>query len=353
MTVTIEKLARAHALGPVVVDIAGTTLTRAEITRLRHPLTGAVILFTRNYSTPEELTALTGAIHAVRPGILVCVDHEGGRVQRFREGFTAIPAMSALRAFGDDAPALAASAGFLLAAELRACGVDFSFTPVLDLDYGRSEVIGSRSLGATPEEVERNARGLLAGLSAGGMANCGKHFPGHGWAKADSHVAMPEDDREAGAVLADLRPYRSLAAELTAIMTAHVAYAGWDGETATYSKRLLNDVLRDRLGFTGLVFSDDLSMKGAGGGAAPAERAERALAAGCDMVLHCNHPEEVDEMLGRLAWSRPAAFDDRLARLLPEAGTVPDLGALRRSASWRAARGRLASVGLLGADTDF
>lgn len=346
MTLTEEKLARAHTLGPVVVDIAGTTLTKAEIERLQHPLTGAVILFTRNYSTPEELTALTGAIHAVRPGVLICVDHEGGRVQRFREGFTAIPAMADLRK-AENAPALAAAAGYVLASELRACGVDYSFTPVLDLDYGRSGVIGNRSLGSTPKEVEANARGLLAGLAAAGMTNCGKHFPGHGWAQADSHVAMPEDERSVEAVLSDLAIYAGLATELTAIMTAHVAYAGWKGETATYSKTLLQDILRERLGFSGLVFSDDLSMKGAVGQASPTERATRALAAGCDMVLHCNHPEEVDVMLAELPWTRPEHFDERLARLLPDAGTPLNLRALRQTTLWQAAHQRLVEAGLV------
>lgn len=344
---TAEKLARAHSLGPVVVDVAGTTLTPGEIERLRHPLTGAVILFTRNYSTPQELIALTGAIHAVRPGILICVDHEGGRVQRFREGFTAIPAMSDFRRFGTRAPGLLAAAGFLLASELRSCGVDFSFTPVLDLDFGRSAIIGSRSLGGTPAEVEANARGLVAGLSPGGMKSCGKHFPGHGWAQADSHVAMPADERPARAVLEDLAVYRGLAGEIASVMTAHVAYAGFGGETATYCRELLGEVLRGRIGFTGLVFSDDLSMKGAGGDLTPAGRAARALAAGCDMVLHCNHPEEADGILRELEWTRPPEFDERLAGLLPEAGEPLSPEALRESAAWRAARRRLAEAGLL------
>lgn len=344
---TRTKLARAAGLGPVVVDVAGTALTAHEVERILHPLTGAVILFTRNYENPAVLTALTGAIHALRPGILVCVDHEGGRVQRFREGFTEIPAMADFRRFEDGAPELLAAAGFILASELRACGVDMSFTPVLDLDYARSAVIGSRSLGATPGEVVRNARGLLAGLAAAGMMNCGKHFPGHGWAQADSHVAMPEDDRGRGAVLDDLSVYRALSGELTSVMTAHVAYREFGGATATYSHELLGPVLRGLLGFTGLVFSDDLSMKGAGTDETPVQRAERALAAGCDMVLHCNHPEEADEILAGLDWKRPPAFTERLARLMPEGDDPVGLDALRATALWRSAREKLVGAGLL------
>ena len=344
---TLEKLDRARSLGPVVVDIAGRELTQREIERLRHPLAGAVILFTRNYSTPAELLALTGAIHAVRPGILITVDHEGGRVQRFREGFTEIPAMSDFLKFGDKAPGLLAAAGFILASELRAVGVDFSFTPVLDIDYGRSGVIGNRSLGKTPAEVERNARGLMAGLRAGGMASCGKHFPGHGWAEADSHVAMPRDERARESVLSDLDVYRGLASELDSLMTAHVAYDGFNQETATFSEVLLKDVLRQEIGFPGLVFSDDLSMKGAGTGESVAARAHRALGAGCDMVLHCNHPEEADEILRDLEWDRPEGFSERLAGLLPDAGIPLGLEALRSTERWKRSFGRLRDAALL------
>lgn len=343
---TERKRAIARTLGPVVVDIAGTTLTEAEIRRLRHPMTGAVILFSRNYASPEMLRALTGAIHAVRPGILITVDHEGGRVQRFREGFTEIPAMADIRRLGAEAPAAFAAAGYILAAELRAAGVDMTFAPVLDVDYGRSGVIGNRSLGETPAAVERNARALMSGLRLAGMANCGKHFPGHGWAEADSHVAMPEDLRSRAEVEADLSLYAGLAVELESVMTAHVAYRGFGGETATYSETLLRDVLRDRLGFTGLVFSDDLSMKGAGSDDRPVDRAHRALAAGCDMVLHCNHPDEVDVLLEELRWTRTPEFDGRLARLLPDEAADAAEG-LSDDPRLHAARALLASRGLL------
>ncbi len=301
-------------LGPVCVDIEGTTLTDKERARLQHPLTGMVILFSRNYTDPEQLKALTADIHDTRPGILIAVDHEGGRVQRFREGFTEVPAMADLR----DAPhaqVLLEAAGLVLAAELRECGVDLTFAPVLDVDYGRSGVIGNRSLGKTPFEVTDNARALISGLRQGGMTSCGKHFPGHGWAEADSHVALPTDERDADTLYLDMRPYRKLP-EMDSIMTAHVSYSAYDGELATFSSRLLKDVLRDKLGFKGLVFSDDLTMKGAGDESITT-RAERALTAGCDMVLVCNAPELADELLATLSWSPTEQFAKRFSRLNP------------------------------------
>ncbi len=303
-----------HPLGPVCVDIAGLTLTPHEIERLKHPLTGMVILFSRNYQNREQLKALTEAIHQARPGILISVDHEGGRVQRFREGFTEVPAMGELRR-RDKAMSHMEAAGLVLAAELRECGVDLTFAPVLDVDYGRSKVIGDRSLGTTPFEVTENARAFISGLRQGGMASCGKHFPGHGWAEADSHVALPTDERPLEELLRDMRAYRKLP-ELDSIMTAHVSYAAFDGELATFCPRLLKDVLRDRLGFKGLVFSDDLTMKAAAADTIT-ERAQRALSAGCDMVLVCNDPDAADELLATLAWERTPEFDRRLSRLAP------------------------------------
>ena len=301
--------------GPVCVDVEGLSLSEHEKSRLRHPLTGMVILFSRNYKDPEQLRALCDEIHAVRPGILISVDHEGGRVQRFRSGFTEVPAMAEIAA-GDDAERRFEAAGLVLAAELRACGVDFTFAPVLDVDHGRSAVIGTRSLGSTPELVTEHAAAVIRGLRRGGMASCGKHFPGHGWAEADSHTALPEDERDAQCLIRDMLPYGKLP-DLAAVMTAHVAYHAFGGEVATFSKRLLQDELRVRLGFGGLVFSDDLSMKGAAGGSVT-EQAEKALAAGCDMVLVCNRPDMADELLANLRWTRPPEFDARFAGLLPD-----------------------------------
>ena len=320
--------------GPVCVDIEGLTLTEHERERLRHPLTGMVILFTRNYSDRAQLAALCRDIHETRPGILISVDHEGGRVQRFREGFTAVPAMAEL-AGRPDAGAAFEAAGLVLAAELRACGVDMTFAPVLDVNHGRSKIIGERSLGETPELVAEHAAHLIAGLRRGGMASCGKHFPGHGWAEADSHVALPEDERPLSALKADMLPYARLR-DLASVMTAHVAFRAFGGQIATFCPELLQDVLRGELGFRGLVFSDDLSMKGAAGGSI-AEQAERALSAGCDMVLVCNHPEKADELLGTLRWERTRAFDERFAGLAPG----PALSAAAAEQALAAARAAL------------
>lgn len=300
--------------GPVCVDIEGLGLTEKERERLRHPLTGMVILFTRNYADREQLKALCDDIHRTRPGILISVDHEGGRVQRFRQAFTQVPAMADLAA-GEDPVARLEAAGMVLAAELRECGVDFTFAPVLDINWGRSGVIGNRSLGKSAAEVIRNANALIRGLAKGGMASCGKHFPGHGWAEADSHVALPVDERGLEELREDMEPYAKLE-NLASLMTAHVAYDAFDGEIATFSSRLLQDVLRFHLGFDGLVFSDDLSMKGASG-ADITTQAKKALEAGCDMVLVCNRPDLADELLSKLEWTRTPEFDRRFAGLRP------------------------------------
>lgn len=283
---------------PVVLDIAGTTLTAADKRRLKHPLTGGLILFARNFENRLQLTELTAAIKKVRPDVLICVDHEGGRVQRFRsDGFTALPA---LRVLGElwmkdamTATDAATALGQVLASELRACGVDLSFTPVLDLDHGRSAVIGDRAFHRDPRVATVLAQAVAHGLLRAGMAHCGKHFPGHGHVQADSHVAVPVDRRSLKAILADdAKPYEWLSATLTSVMPAHVIYPKVDGRPAGFSERWLKDILRGQLGFTGAVFSDDLSMEGArhleGGTLSYAEAAALALNAGCDLVLLCN-----------------------------------------------------------------
>ncbi len=348
---TKAKLRAASALGPIVVDIEGASLTERERARIRHPLAGAVILFTRNFESREALAELCAEIHSLRPGMPIAVDHEGGRVQRFRDGFTEIPAMRSLSRTADPIRAFSA-AGFVLASELRACGVDFSFTPVLDLDYERSGVIGSRSFGATPAEVARNAAALIAGLRQAGMGSCGKHFPGHGWAQADSHAALPTDERSIEAVMKDLSVYETLAGLLDSVMTAHVSYAAFDGGVATYEPRLIRDILRGCCGFSGLLFSDDLSMKGAAGPdgrlLSPLERTTRALEAGCDAVLYCSRPDEVDEVLGSLSWSRPAVFSERLARIMPDGADPLDRAELEASEQYRAAKAVLEAVAAAG-----
>ena len=311
----------AHA--PVVLDIAGPALNADDRRRLKHPLTGGLIHFARHWVDRRQLTELNAEIKSIRPDILICVDHEGGRVQRFRtDGFTHLPPM---RALGElwmkdamTATDAATATGQVLAMELRACGIDFSFTPVLDLDHGGSSVIGDRAFHRDPRVAALLAKSLMHGLLAAGMGNCGKHFPGHGFVKADSHVDVPVDKRSLKAILADdAKPYEWLSTALTAVMPAHVVYPKVDSHPAGFSERWLKEILRGQFGFTGAIFSDDLSMEGArhleGGTLTYAEAAALALNAGCDLVLLCNQTlqgggEAVDELLQGL---ERAAHDDR------------------------------------------
>jgi beta-N-acetylhexosaminidase len=309
-------------LGPVICDVAGFSLTQEERERLRHPLVGGVILFTRNYRDPQQLAALTAEIHALRtPNLPVTVDHEGGRVQRFRDGFTRLPPMGALGKLwecdADAALKLARTTGFVLAADLVERGVDLSFTPVLDLDYGRSKVIGDRGFSGDPERVAALADAVVAGLGNAGMGAVGKHFPGHGWAEADSHVAIPEDERDFDAIWArDIAPYRSgLLQKLSGVMPAHVIYRNIDPNPAGFSPFWLQDVLRGRLGFDGVIFSDDLTMEGATVVGGIVARATAAHAAGCDMVLVCNRPDLADELLANWTPTLTDASLSRIARL--------------------------------------
>ncbi|MCC7218200.1 MAG: beta-N-acetylhexosaminidase [Burkholderiales bacterium] len=300
--------------GPVVLGVEGLALTAADRERLVHPRVGGVILFARNYADRAQLAALSAEIRALRtPHLLVCVDHEGGRVQRFREGFTAIPPMRTLgeRWDGDVAGAAAEALrlGTLIARELRAHGVDFSFTPVLDLDFGASTVIGDRAFHGNPNAAAHLAVCLRQGLNAGGCAAVGKHFPGHGFVAADSHTDVPIDDRPLPELVAhDLVPFAVLAkAGLEGVMPAHVVFPAVDAVPAGYSRVWLQDVLRGRLGFDGLVFSDDLGMAGAFTAGDIVARADAALAAGCDMVLTCNDFTDADDLLAR--WLPPAQPD--------------------------------------------
>jgi beta-N-acetylhexosaminidase len=316
------KAEKHRTLGPVMLDIAGTRLTDEDRRRLMHPLTGGIILFTRNYESPEQIAALTGEIHALRtPPLLIAVDHEGGRVQRFRSGFTALPPMRELGAIWDHDPAragqLAYDTGYVLAAELRACGIDFSFAPVLDLDYGASGVIGDRAFHTKPEAVSELAARLVRGMRKAGMAAVGKHFPGHGYVHADSHHEIPVDERSLAAIeTADLLPFQALAADgLAGIMPAHVIYPQVDEKPAGFSRVWLRQILRERLGFSGTVFSDDLSMEGASGMGNVTARANAALEAGCDMVLVCNQPASADQLLSELVHPASAVGLARLARM--------------------------------------
>lgn len=305
-----------------MVDVLGTELSADEKKRLKHPLVGGVILFSRNYLSISQLQRLTAEIHALRsPPLLIAVDHEGGRVQRFREGFTRIPPMREFGDIWDEHPQRARSlvhqAGWVIASELRASGVDFSFTPVLDLDYGASSVIGNRAFHGKPQAVADLAHSLMLGLKQGGMAAVGKHFPGHGFVAADSHLDMPVDERPyADIAMSDLIPFRQMVNfGLSAVMPAHVIYPRVDGKPAGFSRVWLKDVLRKELHFDGMIFSDDLCMAGAASAGDIAQRAEAALDAGCDMVLVCNNPAAADELLAGLRRKTSAAGFARLVRM--------------------------------------
>jgi beta-N-acetylhexosaminidase len=292
-------------LGPVILDIEGLRLTREEAERLKSPAVGGLILFTRNFESVQQLTALLADVRAVRSDIIVAVDQEGGRVQRFREEFTRIPPMQQLgRACSDCREAgleLTRDCGWLMASELLSVGVDMSFAPVLDLDESYSRVIGDRSFGADADLVINAARAFLAGMHEAGMATTGKHFPGHGSVQADSHFELPVDDRPFEAVAAhDLRPFAALVSELDAVMPAHLLFPEVDDELVGFSPYWLQNVLRSQLGFNGVIFSDDLSMAGASAAGGYTERADRALAAGCDAVLVCNSPVDAAAVIAHV-----------------------------------------------------
>lgn len=313
--------AAAMRPGPVVLDVAGHALDAGDRARLLHPLVGGVILFARNFASRAQVAALCAEIRALRAPLLICVDHEGGRVQRFREGFTRIPPMRELGEHWDrdvlGACRRATELGETIGRELIAVGVDLSFTPVLDLDHGRSGVIGDRAFHRDPRVVAMLARCLNHGLLLAGMANCGKHFPGHGWAAADSHHEVPVDERTLPEILDDdAAPYGWLGGALSAVMPAHVVYPKVDAAPAGFSRRWIRDILRRRLGFRGLVFSDDLTMEGACVAGGIVDRAHAAFGAGCDMVLVCNRPDEADRLLAGLQWRRSAAFERRFQGLL-------------------------------------
>jgi beta-N-acetylhexosaminidase len=323
---------------PLIIDVAGLTLSNADKRRLKHPLVGGIILFARNWQNREQLGALCREIKQIRQDLLICVDHEGGRVQRFKtDGFTHLPTM---RTLGElwmkdamKATNAATACGYVLASELRSCGVDFSFAPVLDLDFGESSVIGDRSFHRDPRVAALLAKSLMHGLLQSGMANCGKHFPGHGFVKADSHTDIPFDKRSLKAILSDdAAPYNWLSSSLTSVMPAHVIYPKVDNRPAGFSSKWLGDILRGQCGFTGAIFSDDLSMEAArlidNKKVSYTQAAVTALNAGCDMVLLCNQSvdggEAVDELINGMVealvkgqWLPCEASDLRRLALLP------------------------------------
>lgn len=343
-------------LGPVMADVAGLTLTEPERARLLHPGVGGVILFKRNYESPEQIANLCREIHGLRsPHLLIGVDHEGGRVQRFRDGFTPIPPMRALGEIWDTQPQrarrLAREAGYVIGAELRAVGVDFTFAPVLDLEHGHSGVIGDRAFHRSPQAVTDLAHALMLGLQDAGVSAVGKHFPGHGFVSADSHLAVPVDERSLADIeFADLLPFRQLIElGLAGIMPAHVIYPRVDAQPAGFSRKWLSDILRGQCGFEGVIFSDDLTMEGASVAGGIADRALAALQAGCDMVLVCNRPDLADEVLAKLKWPPTPVSLIRLARMHGRPHP-PSRTALHQSQRYVGAVRHLAGIGQTDAD---
>lgn len=336
------------SLGPFMVDIAGTELSADDVRVLTHPLVGGVILFARNYADPRQVADLTASIRAVRtPHLLIAVDQEGGRVQRFRDGFTRLPAVRLLGRVYDedrrDGLALARSVGWLMAAELRAVGVDFSFAPCVDLDYGVSEIIGDRAFHSDPDAVAALAVATLSGMREAGMAAVAKHFPGHGAVVADSHVALPVDRRDYADLEPDIRPYRPLIDNnLAAIMAAHVVFPAVDALPASLSRRWITDILRGELKFHGCVFADDLTMAGAAAFGDVLARAKLAFAAGCDVLPICNDRHSVELVLDRFGTDvGSAAAQARLVRMRARGEAAADL---RSSRQWQETAARIASL---------
>ena len=339
------------SLGPLMVDIGGTELTADDVRVLAHPQVGSVLLFSRNYSNPAQVAALTESIRALRtPHLLIAVDHEGGRVQRFREGFTRLPAARLLgRRFDQDprdALNLAQSVGWLMAVELRAVGVDFSFAPCVDLDYGVSEVIGDRAFHGDPDSVAALAVAYMLGMREAGMPAIAKHFPGHGAVIADSHVALPLDRREFADLEADIRPYRALNDNNVAgILAAHVVFPGVDALPASLSRRWITGVLRGELGFHGCVFADDLTMAGAAAFGDVVARAELSLAAGCDVLPICNDRHSVELVLGRFGANiGSAASQARLVRMRARGEPPVDL---HTNIHWQETAARISGLSVI------
>ncbi|BAU75130.1 beta-N-acetylhexosaminidase [Metapseudomonas furukawaii] len=327
--------------GSLMLDIGGTWLTAEDRQILRQPEVAGLIIFARNIESPRQVRELCASIRAIRPDLILAVDQEGGRVQRLRQGFLRLPAMRAL-ADNDNAEQLSEQCGWLMATEVLAAGLDISFAPVLDLDHQRSAVVGSRAFEGDPERAARLAGAFIRGLRGAGMAATGKHFPGHGWAEADSHVAIPVDERELDEIRrSDLVPFARLAAELDGVMPAHVVYPKVDDQPAGFSRRWLQDILRAELKFSGVIFSDDLSMAGAHVVGDAAERIEAALTAGCDMGLVCNDRASAElalERLQRLGAKPPASLARMRRRAFPGTEYRQDPRWLRAVAALREAQ---------------
>lgn len=340
---TTHKLyGKAMSLGSIMLDIAGTTLTAEDKERLLDPLVAGVILFSRNYESFDQLKALTEQIHQLRhPKLLIAVDHEGGRVQRFREGFTRLPPMRALGRYYQHNPehALkdAEKLGWLMAVELLAAGIDFSFTPVLDIDYGGSKVIGDRAFSSDKKTIAMLANALMKGIHKAGMACVGKHFPGHGFIEADSHYEIAVDERSLAEIQQnDMQPFLSLIADgLEAVMPAHVIYTQVDNRPAGFSKFWLQEILRQKCHFEGAIISDDMSMQAAKSFGDIVEGVRAALQAGCDLVLVCNDSMAADKVLAKLDWQSTPLNHARLIRL--QAHGKFDKSKLHYHPEWQAA----------------
>lgn len=344
-------------LGPYLIGLSGTRLTERDRVNIQSDAVGGIILFTRNF---ENVFQITDYIDEIRSsgglGKPIFVDHEGGRVQRFKEGFTWVPAMSSIGKVAlqnlDQGLMLAKQAGFVLAAELRACGVDMTFAPVLDLDWGNSEIIGDRAFGKDPVLVSRLSNALIQGLHLAGMQGCGKHFPGHGWVSADSHLDLPFDNRSLEEILkVDVEPYRhNTSLSMAAVMPAHVVYEQVDERPACFSTKWLNDILRGQLRFDGAIISDDLDMAGAHGMGDIIQRAAKALDAGCDAVLACNNLDDiarlVDESIPQLHENK-AERHRRLNRL-NASGSELTWESLKANKDYQSAVDALQSLGRSG-----
>ncbi|QFT54642.1 beta-N-acetylhexosaminidase [Microbulbifer sp. THAF38] len=333
------------SLGPVMIDIEGLELTNEDCELLRHPLVGGLIFFARNYRDRNQLQALIADIRSIRPEILLAVDQEGGRVQRFREGFTRLPSMQKLSA--EASATQLQDVGWLLAAELLAAGVDFSFAPVLDADDSHSRVIGDRSFCPDPGRLAAIARPFIQGMHEAGMASTGKHFPGHGHVLEDSHVELPQDERTLERVMdSDALPFIELIGigELDAVMPAHIRFVNIDSQPVGFSRYWLRDILRGRLGFNGVIFSDDLSMEGAGVAGGYGERVRAALEAGCDMGVVCNNRAGALESLAGLQNFKPAAESSERLKAMRGKPSITSWAELENSERWRRTRSWLASI---------
>jgi len=331
-------------LGPLMIDIDGVELSSVDREVLRHPLVGGLILFSRNYESVEQVSLLCEAVHKLRAEpLLIAVDHEGGRVQRFKDGFTQIPSMQSLGKVYIDNPTLgheyAQQTAWLMAMELRQVGVDFSFAPVLDLDYGCSEIIGDRAFSTDKEIVSALAIAFQRGLTEAGMASIGKHFPGHGAVAPDSHVAIPVDERPLEEIMQnDVYPFKQLIQSgMKGMMPAHVIYQHADSVPAGFSEFWLKQVLRQQLGFGGAIFSDDLSMQGASAVGDFEQRARQTLKAGADMALVCNDRSAAEQVIDRLqGYTINMKSVERLKKMRPI--TPPFLGAIQESQQWQQCR---------------